>query len=75
MVYRDRDGQLIAMPAVKADAVDTTAAGDTFIGYYLASIAQNLDIAGALQKACRAAAVCVSKPGAMDSIPTADQVA
>ncbi len=54
-------------PAV--DAVDTTAAGDTFIGYFLAELMQSNNPAKALQQGCRAAALCVTRPGAADSIP------
>lgn len=55
--------------APKVDAVDTTAAGDTFIGYFLAALMQSQDPAKALQQGCRAAALCVTKTGAADSIP------
>mgnify|MGYP003636425593 CR=1 FL=1 len=54
-------------PAV--DAVDTTAAGDTFIGFFLAEFMQSNHPAKALQQGCRAAALCVTRPGAADSIP------
>ncbi len=54
--------------------VDTTAAGDTFIGYYLASIARGCSIRQALQYASKAAGLAVSRPGAMASIPLAKEV-
>ncbi len=54
--------------------VDTTAAGDTFIGYYLASIARGCSIRQALQYASKAAGLAVSRPGAMASIPLAEEV-
>lgn len=62
------------LPAQKAKAVDTTAAGDTFIGYFLAGMAAGLDRPTALGRAQRAAALCVTRPGAMDSIPTRDEI-
>lgn len=55
--------------AAAAEAVDTTAAGDTFTGYFLAGLAENPDVPRALELASRAAALCVSRPGAADSIP------
>ncbi len=55
--------------------VDTTAAGDTFLGYYLASRSREISIAESLDIACRAAALCVTRPGALDSIPRHDEVA
>ncbi len=54
--------------------VDTTAAGDTFIGYYLAGRVTGKNPADCLRLACAAAAVCVTRPGAMDSIPSIGQV-
>lgn len=54
--------------------VDTTAAGDTFIGYYLASLARGLGVQEALKYASKAAGLAVSRPGAMASIPLAGEV-
>lgn len=62
------------MPACVAEPVDTTAAGDTFIGYFLAARAVGLDVRACLARACKAAAICVTRQGAMDSIPTAAEV-
>jgi len=55
--------------AVVVNAVDTTAAGDTFIGYFLAELMQSENPAKALKQGCRAAAICVTRAGASDSIP------
>lgn len=55
--------------------VDTTAAGDTFLGYYLAGRSRECSIAESLDTACRAAALCVTRAGAIDSIPHRDEVA
>lgn len=49
--------------------VDTTGAGDTFTGYFLAMIAKDHSVKQALSTAAKAAALAVSKPGAADSIP------
>ncbi|MEM7624749.1 MAG: ribokinase [Planctomycetota bacterium] len=72
-VYRRGDEE-IRVPAHEVEAVDTTAAGDTFIGYFLASWIENADVKTALQRATRAAAWCVQRHGAMDSIPREDQL-
>lgn len=64
----------IEIPAVRVDPVDTTAAGDTFIGYFLAALADTANAEQALERAARAAALCVTRPGAQDSIPTAGEV-
>ena len=55
-------------------AVDTTAAGDTFTGYFLQAAAQGKDIPDALRMAAQASAIAVSRPGAAASIPMAEEV-
>jgi ribokinase len=64
----------LSVPAPKVATVDTTAAGDTFIGYYVAGQAAGLPVQKCLRIACHAAAICVSRPGAMDSIPRKEEV-
>ena len=49
--------------------VDTTAAGDTFTGYFISGIIRGLSPADALLLASQAAALCISAPGASSSIP------
>ena len=61
-------------PALKVQAVDTTAAGDTFIGYFLADLARSGDPRNALELGCRASAVCVTRRGASPSIPWASEL-
>ncbi|MDP2989019.1 MAG: PfkB family carbohydrate kinase, partial [Kiritimatiellota bacterium] len=51
-----------------------TAAGDTFIGYYLAGRVDGKSPVECLSQACAAAAICVTRPGAMDSIPSMREV-
>ena len=63
------DGQRIEVPAEPVSAHDTTGAGDTFAGYFLAERYAGVEPAPALRMACRAAAVCVTRPGAAASIP------
>lgn len=67
-IYFDHE-IMISEPSLKVQAVDTTAAGDTFIGYFLAELLSNASPARALKIACHAAAICVTRPGAADSIP------
>ncbi|CAJ2513588.1 Uu.00g017070.m01.CDS01 [Anthostomella pinea] len=63
------------VPAEKAEVVDTTAAGDTFVGQYaLEVVGGAFDIAVAVKKANRAAARTVEKLGAQDSIPWRDEL-
>lgn len=58
----------------RVKAVDTTAAGDTFCGYFLAGLSQGLEIPQILRTASQASAIAVSRPGASDSIPTLAEV-
>jgi ribokinase len=62
----------VSPPAI--DVKDTTAAGDTFIGYLLAQVLRGSKPEQALTFACHAAALCVAQQGAGKSIPTLDQV-
>ena len=64
----------IHQPAVAANVVDTTAAGDTFTGYFFASVLAGKDPAAALQMAAKAASLAIAKPGAARSIPWACEV-
>ncbi len=61
-------------PALKVQAVDTTAAGDTFAGALAVALAQGQSLAQATARGVRAAAVCVTRVGAQVSIPTAAEV-
>ena len=67
-------GSLVRVPAPRVKAVDTTAAGDTFTGYYLAERLRGATFAAALQTACAAAAICVTRAGAAASIPARAEV-
>ncbi|MBF7072080.1 ribokinase [Glaciecola sp. MH2013] len=62
-------------PAFKVDAVDTTAAGDTFIGFFLAAYQRKESMPDALKYASAASALAVTKAGAAPSIPNVDEVA
>ncbi|MFC3092737.1 ribokinase [Alteromonas sediminis] len=67
-------GQLVEVDAFTVDAVDTTAAGDTFIGFFLAAYSQNIDSQQALQRGCAASAISVTRAGAAQSIPNQSEV-
>lgn len=63
-------GERFHADSPRVEVVETTAAGDTFIGYYLAAVLDGFDTGRALERACRAAALCCSRAGAAESIPT-----
>lgn len=58
----------------RAEVVDTTGAGDTFLGYFLASLNAGLDAPGALSRANIAASIQVTRLGASTAIPMAAEV-
>ncbi|MBM6753165.1 ribokinase [Lactobacillus alvi] len=63
------------VPAFKVKAIDTTAAGDTFIGALTSQLRKDLsNVADALVYAQRASSLTVQRMGAMPSIPTASEV-
>ena len=71
--YRGREG-FIYQPIIDYPVVDTTAAGDTFIGYYLASCIRGLSVKESLYYASKASGIAVSRPGAMQSVPVKDEI-
>lgn len=71
---RQKAGERVYREAYRVKAVDTTAAGDTFTGYYLAMRAQGKTAEEALDIASRAASIAVTRQGAAASIPTKEEV-
>ncbi len=61
-------------PAVKAKAVDTTSAGDCFIGALVSKLSVGENIEKAITFAAKASAIAVSREGASKSIPFADEI-
>jgi ribokinase len=60
----------VSVPAFKVEAVDTTAAGDTFCGTFAVAFAEGKSLKEALQFASAAAAISVTRIGAQPSAPT-----
>lgn len=65
---------VLPCPAFQVQAVDTTAAGDTFTGFFVSMICAGSDSGKAVRYACAASALAVSAKGAAPSIPTMEQV-
>lgn len=72
-IYYDGENRY-EQPAFCVEAVDTTAAGDTFTGYFIASAVKGNSVPDALLKAAKAAAITVMGKGAAPSIPWDKQV-
>ena len=68
------DGKYIKIDGQKVDAVDTTAAGDTYVGALVVKLAKSESIEMAMEFASRASALTVTKAGAQQSIPYLNEV-
>ena len=69
-----KDGVEIRQCAYPVQAVDTTGAGDTFMGYFVGCLAQGMERKDAMQYAAMAASIAVTRPGAAPSIPMMTEV-
>ena len=75
LVWRTADGQSGSVPAFKVEAVDTTGAGDTLAGYAVGALEAYAEtgttaaLVEVLRTAAAAAALSVTKEGAVPSIP------
>lgn len=74
-VFRTAAGERHACAAIPCHAVDTTAAGDTFTGFFLTDYLSSGNADRALLTASAASSIAVSRKGAAPSIPTAAEVA
>ncbi|MFE5805871.1 ribokinase [Streptomyces sp. NPDC056491] len=70
VLYAARDRDPLTVPAPRVRAVDTTAAGDTFVGALAVALGEGRPMPVALRWASAAAALSVQRPGAQDSMPT-----
>jgi ribokinase len=67
-------GESIYQPIFDVKVADTTAAGDTFTGFFLAGLVGGKSVRECLRIASKASSISVSRPGASVSIPTAAEV-
>jgi ribokinase len=66
------DGTIQAVPAPRVDAVDTTGAGDAFVGAFAYALASGWDEIAAVRLGCAIAADSVCRPGTQSSFPDAE---
>ena len=72
-VYADAEQKLF-QPIFKVQAVDTTAAGDTFTGYFLAGLLSGMPVPEILKMSAKASSIAVTRAGAVPSIPYREEV-
>mgnify|MGYP001252899903 len=70
-IYFDKENE-IPVKAIKAKTIDTTGAGDTFVGYYVSSLSKKMKIKDCLLRASKAAGITTEKLGGAVSIPSID---
>jgi ribokinase len=73
-VWVDAEGWRGHVPAFPVKAVDTVAAGDTFIGAFVTRLVEGAALHEAVRFGCAAAAIAVTRPGAQPSIPDRQEV-
>ena len=72
-VYADKN-IMFRQSAIKVNAVDTTAAGDTFTGFFLSGIFGGQSPEWSMKFASHASAIAVTRPGAAPSVPSREEV-
>ncbi|WP_327423665.1 ribokinase [Streptomyces sp. NBC_01527] len=73
-LYAARGSETVHFPAPEVTAVDTTGAGDTFVGALAVALGEGRAVPAALAWASIAAALCVQKPGASTSMPYRSEI-
>ena len=73
-LYAARGAETVHFPAPEVTAVDTTGAGDTFVGALAVALGEGRAVPEALAWASIAAALCVQKPGASTSMPYRSEI-
>lgn len=68
------EGKVVRVEARKVEAVDTTAAGDTFCGALCTALLQGENLEGAMHYGCKAAAISVTRRGAQMSMPRKEEI-
>lgn len=67
--YRNAQGMRVRQDAFQVQVLDTTAAGDTFVGAFAVAICEGRTVADGIRFASAAAAIAVTRPGAQASVP------
>ncbi len=73
-MYADASGARFHQPIFPVKAVDTTAAGDTFTGYFISGILESMPVPDILKMSAKASSITVTRKGASPSIPSREEV-
>lgn len=73
-IYADKSNRVSCSAGKNIKVVDTTAAGDTYIGYFVAMLTMEKSIENAMKIASKACDICVSKSGAAEAIPSIESL-
>lgn len=68
------NGEYISVPARKVKAIDTTAAGDSFISGFVSKLIEDKSVKEAMEFATKVSSIVVTKKGAIDSLPLLEEV-
>ncbi len=71
--FVDESGQVVRVPVEKVTAVDTTGAGDSFVGAFTFGLSAGLPIRQAVELGCRCAALGVTREGTQASYPSKNE--
>ncbi len=74
VIYKDSEHNIACPAANVGKVVDTTAAGDTFVGYLVAGLADGMKIENVLNRCMKACGICVTRKGASPTIPTVTEL-
>lgn len=69
-----KSNRIVRHNSYKVNVVDTTAAGDTFTGFFIAGLSRGEPLEQIIETSVKASAISVSREGASPSIPTAEEV-
>ncbi len=69
-----KDGEIVVVPAYRVNAVDTTAAGDSFVGTLAAALSRGESLLDAMKRGNACSGIAVTREGAQQSIPTVEEV-
>ncbi len=73
-VVAAKSGQVLSVASLPIKPVDTTGAGDAFVGIFAAMIDSGLPFADAVKHACCGAALACLKTGAQEALPTLPEI-